>query len=167
MPRPMTMTEKIIAAHACDGRSEVSPGDNVWVNVDVLKMEFPAELKYAADHQHEHFGCKPVLFTQEDVAAACTRLDRVARVPWVILSAGVDLPEFLANIQQANGAGASGFLCGRTIWKEILAPFPDEKKMRAHMRNVGRGNFKAICAASHAALPWIEHRYYKDEKPVV
>ncbi len=34
MPRPMTMTEKIFAAHA--GRPEVSPGDNVWVNVDVL-----------------------------------------------------------------------------------------------------------------------------------
>ncbi|MEQ9455272.1 MAG: 3-isopropylmalate dehydratase large subunit [Phycisphaeraceae bacterium] len=34
MPRPMTMTEKILAAHA--GKSEVTPGENVWVNVDVL-----------------------------------------------------------------------------------------------------------------------------------
>ena len=34
MPRKMTMTEKIFARHA--GRSEVSPGDNVWVDVDVL-----------------------------------------------------------------------------------------------------------------------------------
>ena len=34
MARPMTMTEKIIAAHS--GRSEVTPGENVWVNVDVL-----------------------------------------------------------------------------------------------------------------------------------
>ena len=34
MPRPMTMTEKIIAAHA--GRAEVTPGENVWVDVDVL-----------------------------------------------------------------------------------------------------------------------------------
>jgi 3-isopropylmalate/(R)-2-methylmalate dehydratase large subunit len=30
----MTMTEKIIAAHA--GRTDVSPGDNVWVDVDIL-----------------------------------------------------------------------------------------------------------------------------------
>ncbi|MEM9790688.1 MAG: aconitase family protein [Planctomycetota bacterium] len=36
MPRPMTMTEKIIAAHALDGRPDVTPGENVWVNVDVL-----------------------------------------------------------------------------------------------------------------------------------
>ncbi|MBB6429955.1 3-isopropylmalate dehydratase large subunit [Algisphaera agarilytica] len=34
MPRPMTITEKIFAAHA--GKSEVAPGDNVWVDVDVL-----------------------------------------------------------------------------------------------------------------------------------
>jgi 3-isopropylmalate/(R)-2-methylmalate dehydratase large subunit len=32
----MTMTEKILAAHAIDGRKEVSPGDNVWVTCDVL-----------------------------------------------------------------------------------------------------------------------------------
>ncbi len=31
---PMTMTEKILARHT--GRSSVQPGDNVWINVDVL-----------------------------------------------------------------------------------------------------------------------------------
>ncbi len=30
----MTMTEKILAAHA--GRGEVEPGENIWVNVDIL-----------------------------------------------------------------------------------------------------------------------------------
>lgn len=34
MPRRMTMTEKIFAAHA--GRADVAPGENVWVNVDIL-----------------------------------------------------------------------------------------------------------------------------------
>jgi 3-isopropylmalate/(R)-2-methylmalate dehydratase large subunit len=34
MPRKMTMTEKILAAHA--GKSEVAPGENVWCDVDVL-----------------------------------------------------------------------------------------------------------------------------------
>jgi 3-isopropylmalate/(R)-2-methylmalate dehydratase large subunit len=33
-PRPMTMTEKILAAHA--GKADVAPGENVWVGVDVL-----------------------------------------------------------------------------------------------------------------------------------
>jgi 3-isopropylmalate/(R)-2-methylmalate dehydratase large subunit len=34
MVKPMTMTEKILAAHA--GRESVEPGENVWVDVDVL-----------------------------------------------------------------------------------------------------------------------------------
>ncbi|MFI4861573.1 MAG: aconitase family protein, partial [Phycisphaerales bacterium JB063] len=34
MPRKMTMTEKILAAHA--GKQDVTPGDNVWVDVDIL-----------------------------------------------------------------------------------------------------------------------------------
>jgi 3-isopropylmalate/(R)-2-methylmalate dehydratase large subunit len=34
MARPMTMTEKILAAHA--GKADVKPGDNIWVNVDTL-----------------------------------------------------------------------------------------------------------------------------------
>jgi 3-isopropylmalate/(R)-2-methylmalate dehydratase large subunit len=32
----MTITEKIIAAHALDGRASVTPGDNVWLHIDVL-----------------------------------------------------------------------------------------------------------------------------------
>src|SRR5262245_30634774 len=34
MTAPMTMTEKILARGA--GRAVVTPGDNIWVNVDVL-----------------------------------------------------------------------------------------------------------------------------------
>ena len=34
MPRSMTMTEKILASHA--GRGEVSPGENVWIDADIL-----------------------------------------------------------------------------------------------------------------------------------
>ena len=34
MAKPMTMTEKILAAHA--GRDDVTPGENIWVDVDVL-----------------------------------------------------------------------------------------------------------------------------------
>src|SRR3954470_4123977 len=34
MPSPMTMTEKILARHS--GKDHVAPGENVWVDVDVL-----------------------------------------------------------------------------------------------------------------------------------
>ena len=33
----MTMTEQILAKHA--GKSHVDPGDNIWVDVDVLKTQ--------------------------------------------------------------------------------------------------------------------------------
>lgn len=34
MARPMTITEKILALHS--GREHVAPGDNIWVDVDIL-----------------------------------------------------------------------------------------------------------------------------------
>jgi len=33
-PMPMTLTEKILARHA--GRDHVVPGDNIWVDTDIL-----------------------------------------------------------------------------------------------------------------------------------
>ena len=75
--------------------------------VDVLKAEFPLNLKYA-----EELG--------QDPAEACKELDEASRVPWVVLSAGVDYEEFKENIKYATKNGASGFLCGRAIWKESV-----------------------------------------------
>ena len=40
--RKMTMTQKILAAHA--GKASVEPGENVWVNVDVLMTHDIADL---------------------------------------------------------------------------------------------------------------------------
>jgi len=75
--------------------------------VDVLKAEFPLDLKYA-----EELG--------QDPSDACKELDEASRIPWVLLSAGVDYEEFKANLEYAVENGASGFLCGRAIWKESV-----------------------------------------------
>jgi len=75
--------------------------------VDVLKAEFPLNLKYA-----EELG--------QDPAEACRELDEASQIPWVILSAGVDYEEFRENLKYAVENGASGFLCGRAIWKEAI-----------------------------------------------
>ena len=75
--------------------------------VDVLKAEFPLNLKYA-----EELG--------QDPSEACKELDEASQIPWVILSAGVDYEEFKENLKYAVGNGASGFLCGRAIWKESV-----------------------------------------------
>ena len=75
--------------------------------VDVLKAEFPVNLKYA-----EELG--------QDPSEACRELDEASQIPWVILSAGVDYEEFKENLKYAVSNGASGFLCGRAIWKEAV-----------------------------------------------
>ena len=75
--------------------------------VDVLKAEFPVNLKYA-----EELG--------QDPSEACKELDEASQIPWVILSAGVDYEEFRENLKYAVENGASGFLCGRAIWKEAI-----------------------------------------------
>jgi len=41
----------------------------------------------------------------------------------VILSAGVDIEEFIENVKISSAHGASGFLCGRAIWKDAVTKF--------------------------------------------
>ena len=73
-------------------------------HIDVLKAEFPADLNYEKD--------KVRLFN------LCQQLDKASRVPWVILSAGVDFELFSEEVEIACRAGASGFLAGRALWQE-------------------------------------------------
>ena len=50
---PMTLTEKILARHA--GRESVAPGDNIWVDVDVL-MTHDVCGPGTIGVFHQHFG---------------------------------------------------------------------------------------------------------------
>ena len=75
--------------------------------VDVLKAEFPLDVAYA-----EELG--------QDAREACRELDESCPIPWIILSAGVDFDDFVKNLRCATENGASGFLCGRAIWKEAV-----------------------------------------------
>lgn len=59
-------------------------------------------------------------------ARACERVDAVLDVPWVVLSNGVEPPDFPHAVEAACRAGASGFLAGRAVWTVALdAPDPD------------------------------------------
>ncbi len=60
-------------------------------------------------------------------AAACTRLTDSLSVPWALLSAGVDHATFAAQLREAIAGGASGFIAGRSIWKESVPMPPDER----------------------------------------
>jgi tagatose 1,6-diphosphate aldolase len=124
--------------------------------VDILKLEFPGDLKHTREFSNGAFDGKqrdPV-YELSDVRGFCRRLNDAAAVPWVILSAGVDITEFLVQVELATGAGASGFLCGRAIWKDSIGFYPDVAAMEKWLRSEGVYNFVRANAYAHQAQPW-------------
>jgi tagatose 1,6-diphosphate aldolase len=87
----------------------------VPLGVDVLKAEFPLNVAESSD--------------QAEWADACAELSSVCPVPWVLLSAGVDFETYVAQVKVACEAGASGILCGRTVWMETTR-LDEEARMR-------------------------------------
>jgi tagatose-1,6-bisphosphate aldolase len=77
------------------------------LGVDMLKVEFPG-----------YVGSRP---GRDNAAAACKELDAGIGVPWVILSAGVGYAEFVTQVEIACRAGASGYLAGRSIWRDAVS----------------------------------------------
>lgn len=77
------------------------------LGVDMLKVEFPG---YVESQQG-----------RDSAAAACKELDAGISVPWVILSAGVGYAEFKTQLEIACRAGASGYLAGRSVWRDAVS----------------------------------------------
>ena len=108
--------------------------------IDVLKAEFPVDLHYKKD--------KPKLIN------LCHQLDISSRVPWVILSAGVDFEVFFQQVEIACQAGASGFLGGRAIWQEAMY-IDDAQERGQYLSTVAVERFKRLTAiANKYAVPW-------------
>jgi len=108
--------------------------------IDVLKAEFPADLGYKKD--------KPELIN------LCHQLDVSSRVPWVILSAGVDFEAFCQQVEIACRAGASGFLGGRAIWQEAMY-INDARDRVQYLSTVGADRLKRLTeVATRYAVPW-------------
>jgi tagatose 1,6-diphosphate aldolase len=72
---------------------------------DVYKAEFPGWLNKHTDKQ-----------LQENLK----ELDKACERPWVLLSAGVDFPDYKRQVELAMDCGASGVLGGRAFWKEYF-----------------------------------------------
>jgi tagatose-1,6-bisphosphate aldolase len=74
-------------------------------------------------------GAKYLKLEYPGDAAACERLTARLSVPWALLSAGVDHATFTGQLRAALAGGASGFIAGRSIWKECV-PLPPEERRR-------------------------------------
>lgn len=113
--------------------------------VDMLKMEFPA------------LPDEPETWVE-----SCADLDEKSPVPWVLLSAGVDFDTFLSQAEVACGAGASGVLAGRAVWKESVGMSLDDR--RTFYATIGMDRLSDLTRVVRAdAQPW---RSYSDGQEI-
>ncbi len=107
----------------------------VPLGVDVLKAEFPVDVKQQSD---------------ESVwREACLELTEACAVPWVLLSAGAPWEIFLRQAEIACASGASGVMAGRAFWNGAITT--DRTARNRFLAGEATERFRrlrAICEAS-------------------
>jgi len=108
--------------------------------IDVLKAEFPADMTYEKDY--------------DKLLGLCRELNEASRLPWVILSAGVDFETFKLQVEIACKSGASGFLAGRALWQEGAQIKSREERM-AFFTNTAAPRLKELSGiVAKYGKPW-------------
>jgi sulfofructosephosphate aldolase len=102
------------------------------LDIDLLKLEYPGSPE------------------------GCRRLADVLHRPWAVLSAGVPFEQFSDVLTIAfDDGGASGFIAGRSIWREAL-PLKGGERQR-FLDTVARPRLDDLVAvANQRARPWTE-----------
>jgi tagatose 1,6-diphosphate aldolase len=105
---------------------------------DVFKAEFPGTFGVESDQQ--------LMDNLKRLNDACVK-------PWVLLSAGVDYPQYKKQVEMAVRAGASGVLGGRAFWKEYFTyATPAERQKFAETECVRR--VQEVDAIVRQGTPW-------------
>jgi sulfofructosephosphate aldolase len=65
------------------------------------------------------------------IAARSRAITAVLPCPWVVLSQGVEIDDYPGAVAAACAGGASGFLAGRAIWRDVVGATPLEAQLRA------------------------------------
>ncbi len=105
---------------------------------DILKAEFPYDA--AVDDAGAW-------------ADACAELDGSSRVPWVLLSGGVDDATFERQVAAACAAGASGVLVGRSVWARSATMRASDRD--AWLASEGRRRLERLVRlVDEQGLPW-------------
>jgi len=110
------------------------------MGIDVLKTEFPLDVKQDPDEAMWRSAL-------EELNAAC-------RVPWALLSAGVDYAVFERQVALACECGASGVIVGRAVWAEAVTLQGDARE--EFLRTTGRARMDRLASLCAQATPWRE-----------
>jgi tagatose-1,6-bisphosphate aldolase len=102
------------------------------LDIDLLKLEYPGSPE------------------------GCRRLAAILRRPWAVLSAGVPFDQFTDIIRiAAQDGGASGFIAGRSVWREVVSLAGRERQ--EFLTSVALPRLeRLIDVAAQSARPWPE-----------
>ena len=100
------------------------------LDIDLLKLEYPGSPE------------------------GCRRLAKVLTKPWAVLSAGVPFDQFTDIIKiAADEGGASGFIAGRSVWREVVSLAGRDRE--EFLTTVARPRLdRLVGVASRYARPW-------------
>lgn len=135
----------------------VSEFSKARYGVDVLKIEFPVDVKYVSgidSFQGEEAYSKnqAIAFFQQSAAAA--------RKPFIYLSAGVTHEEFIEGLSLAAEAGVpySGVLCGRATWQDGARLYAQKglAALDRWLETEGKRNVQVLNDCLKHAQPWHE-----------
>jgi tagatose 1,6-diphosphate aldolase/sulfofructosephosphate aldolase len=100
------------------------------LDIDLLKLEYPGSPE------------------------GCRRLAKVLTKPWAVLSAGVPFDQFTGIIKiAADEGGASGFIAGRSVWREVVSLAGRDRE--EFLTTVARTRLdRLVEVASRYARPW-------------
>ncbi len=100
--------------------------------VDLVKIEYPGSAK------------------------GCRRVAETVKAPWAVLSAGVGFDEFQNVLRVCcDEGGASGFIAGRSIWKEAIGL--DGPARQEFLDTVARQRLQTcLDTVAGRARPWTE-----------
>jgi tagatose 1,6-diphosphate aldolase len=108
---------------------------------DVYKAEFPGTTGVDSE--------STLLANLKDLNAASLK-------PWVLLSAGVDYPQYKTQVQQAVKCGASGVLGGRAFWKEFFLQAGEDARRKFANGEAANRVREIDEIVKNQATPWFQ-----------
>jgi tagatose 1,6-diphosphate aldolase len=153
MSQPLTEQEKQTPQEYARVLPDIVHGyvdefSNLKYGVDVLKIDFPADLNYCSEYIEKEKISERALYDLTDIYNYCKIITKCSPVPWIILSGGVSIEQFETKVRIACSCGASGFIGGRSLWQGAVSLFPRFSDIGKWIKTDGTAIYSRIFKAS-------------------